>query len=111
MFINRGMDRKDVVYLMEYQSAIKKNEIMQLAATQMDLETHTERSQTEERYGMTALYMSNLKRNDTNELFFTEQNQTHRIREQMYVSRGKDWGKGQLGSFLIDMCTCCTEKG
>ena len=29
MSINRGMDKEDVVYMVEYYSAIKKNEIMQ----------------------------------------------------------------------------------
>jgi len=29
MSINRGMDKEDVVYMVEYYSAIKKKEIMQ----------------------------------------------------------------------------------
>ena len=37
MSINRGVD-KDVVYSVEYYSAIKKNEIMPYAATWMDPE-------------------------------------------------------------------------
>ena len=38
MSINRWVDKEDVVYTMEYYQAIKKNEIMQFAATCMDLE-------------------------------------------------------------------------
>ena len=39
------------MYVMEYYSAIKKNGIMQSAATWMDLECHVEEvSQTEEKY-------------------------------------------------------------
>ena len=59
------MDKEDVahVYTMEYYSAIKKNEIMPFAATQMDLEIIilSEVSQTEkDKYHIA--YMWNLKK-------------------------------------------------
>ena len=40
MSIDRGVDKEDAVYIhtMEYYSAIKRKEIMALAATWMDLE-------------------------------------------------------------------------
>ena len=42
MSINRQMDKEDVVhiYIMEYYSAIKKNEIMSFASTEVDLEIY-----------------------------------------------------------------------
>ena len=41
MFIDRGMDKEDVVhvYTMEYYSAIKRNEIGSFVETWVDLET------------------------------------------------------------------------
>ena len=60
MSIKRGMDKEDVVYIytMEYYSAIKKNEMVSLAATWMDLEITilSEVSQTEkDKYYMISL--------------------------------------------------------
>ena len=38
MSTDRGVDKEDVVYTMEYYSAIKRKEITAFAATWMDLE-------------------------------------------------------------------------
>ena len=68
------------IYTMEYYSAIKKNEIRPFAATWMDLECHTEWSQSDR--GETSHdipYMWNLKRNNTNKL--TYETETHRLRK------------------------------
>ena len=39
MSIGRGANKEDAVHIMEYYSAIKKNEIMSFAATRTDPET------------------------------------------------------------------------
>ena len=42
MLIDRLMDKEDMsnIYVMEYYSGIKKNQILPFAATQMDLALH-----------------------------------------------------------------------
>ena len=60
MSINRGMDKEDVVYIytMEYYSAIKKDDIMPVEATWMELENLilSEMSQKDkDKYHMTSL--------------------------------------------------------
>ena len=59
MSINRGMDKEGmIIYMMEYYSAIKKNDIMPFVATWMDQKSviPSEISQTEkEKYHMTSL--------------------------------------------------------
>ena len=63
-----------MLILMEYYSAIKKNEITPFAAAWMDLETvilseeSTSDRETEILYDI--LYMQNLQKNDTNELIY-----------------------------------------
>ena len=49
--------------------------------------------------------MWNLKRNDTNELLFTKQKQTHRLRERTYGYQGRRVGGGRVREFGIDMYT------
>ena len=70
------MDEEDVVHnSMEYYSAIKKNEIMPLAAAWIDLEVVilSEAGQTEkEKHCMTSFIYGIL--NDTNELIVAEEN-------------------------------------
>ena len=71
MSINRSMDKEDVIYMhtythmIEYYSAIRKNEIMPLAAEWMDLEIIilSEASQTEkDKYHMISLICAILKK-------------------------------------------------
>ena len=67
-----GEDKEDVVtYIMEYYSAIKKNEIMPFAATWMDLESvilGEVKSDREQETLYDIPYVWDLRRNDTNEL-------------------------------------------
>ena len=61
------------IYIVEYYSAIKKNEIMPCAATWMDLEIIilSEVSQTErDKYHMISLICESNLKNDTNELIY-----------------------------------------
>ena len=64
-------------YTKEYHPAIKKNEIMPFAATQMDLEIITLSEVNEKQTSYDITYTWNLK-NYTNELN-AEQKQTHRL--------------------------------
>ena len=72
------------IYIVEYYSAIKKNEIMPFAATWMDLEIIillSEVSQREEeKYHMISLICGILKKMIQMNLF-TKQKQTHSLRE------------------------------
>ena len=65
------------IYTTEYYSAIKRNEIMPFAATQMDLEIVILNEVSQISYDIT--YMWNLKGHDINEII--KQKQTHRLRE------------------------------
>ena len=80
---------------MEYYSAIKKNEIMPLVATWMDLEIIilSEVSQTEKDKYHDIAYMWNLKKKIQMNLF-TKQKETHRHGKQTYGYQSRKAGKG-----------------
>ena len=87
MPINRQLVEEDMTYIMEYYSAIKKNEILPFTATWMDLVNIilSEVSQTEKEILYDITYMWNLK-NTTNK-------QTLRHRKQTYGYQRGEGGK------------------
>ena len=92
------------IYVTEYYSAIKKNEIMPLTATWMDLEIVILSEVRERQISYDITYMQNLKKMIQMNLF-TKQKQTHRLRKQTYgYQRGKIGG-GINWEFGIDIYT------
>ena len=89
--------------VLEYRSAIKKNDIMQLVATRMELEVcaPSEASQKEkDKYDIT--YPWSLKYNAIN--LSMKQKQTHRHREQTGGCQGGEvWG-GMRQRFGVSRC-------
>ena len=91
------MDKEDEVYIyiMEYYSAIKKNEITPFVATWVDLEIiiQSEVSQAEkDKYHMISLICGILK-NDTNELIYKTETQT--LKTNLWFPKGKG-GEGGI---------------
>ena len=82
---------------MEYYSAIKMNEIMPFAATQMNLEInyHAKRSKLnrERQISYDITNMCNLKKMIQMNLFI-KQKQTHRHRKQIYGCKSRKWDRG-----------------
>ena len=78
------------IYTTEYYSAIKRNEIMPFAATQMDLEIVILNEVSQISYDIT--YMWNLNMMEMN--LFTKQKQTPRLRGQAYGCQGRKVGRG-----------------
>ena len=93
------------VCVMEYYSAVKKNEIMAFATTWMHLQitilsevSHTEK----DKYHMISLACRILTMIQTN--LFTKVKQNHSLREQIYGSWGEWWGRGGIyREFGVDM--------
>ena len=80
------------MYIMEYYSAIKKNEAMPFTATWMDLENVilSAGSQTEREVLYDIPYLWNLKRNDTNELTYKTERDSQTYKTNLWLPGGRD---------------------
>ena len=90
------------IYTMEYYSAIKKNKIMPLAATQMQLEIlilSEVKSERQIPYDIT--YIWNVI-HGTNETFHRKE--THGLGEQTYGCQGGGGGSGMDWEFGVNRC-------
>ena len=83
---------------MEYYPVTKKNEIMSLTATRMDLESvifsEVSKSETEGEISYGIPNMWNLKRNDFNELTFKIETEFETLRMNLWLPGRKDGRKG-----------------
>ena len=100
MSIDRGMDKKIwYMYVIECYLAIKKNKMMPLAATWINLEILrlSEVHQTETgKYHMISLIGGILK-NDTSELIYKMQTASQTEKTNLWLSKGKGEGlKGEI---------------
>ena len=84
------------IYTMEYYSAIKKNTIMQFAATWMDLEIIilSEVRQRNTNIIWYHLYVESKKKNDTNELIYKTEMDSHTHRKQKLMVTKGERGRG-----------------
>ena len=83
------------IYTMEYQAAIKRNNIGSSVETWMDLETviQSEVSQKEKNKYRILMHICGIQKNGTDEPF-ARQKQRHRCREQTYGHQGEKAGVG-----------------
>ena len=101
------------IYTMDYYSAIKKNEIMPLTVTWMDLKIIilSEVSQTEKDKNHMILLMWEIEKEKVIQMnLFTTQKQIHRLRELIYASCGEKWCGGRDWEFVIDIYTLLDLK-
>ena len=91
----------------EYYSAIKQNEIMAFAITWTDLGSVTlsEISQTEKRKYHMACLICRLQKQLIQMNLYTNQKQTHRLREEISGCRVEGWGEEIIREFGMDMDT------
>ena len=110
---SQRIDKEDMVHIhywvMEYYSAIKKNEIMPFAATKMDLDIVI-LSEVRQRINIIwyPLYVKSKKK--WYKWTYLQNRTRHILREWIYeiiVAGGKEKGKGYLGSSRCTCTYCC----
>ena len=101
------MDKEDVVYIytMDYYSAIKKNEIIPFAATQIDLEIIILSKSDRERQIYDITYKWNLKYN-TNELIYKTEIDSQTQKTNLRLPKGK-CGGGINQEFEVRVTNYC----
>ena len=90
------MDKEDVVYIyiMEYYSANKRNEIGSFVETQMDLETviQSEVSQKEKNKYHILMHMCGIQKNGTDEQVCMAEIETQMQRRNVWTPKGESGG-------------------
>ena len=100
MFINQGMDKEDMVHIHSGILVIKRNEIVQFAATCKDLETviQSKISQKEKGKYCTLTHMCGIYKNGIDDLICKAELETQTQRTNIYQGgKGRwdelgDWG-------------------
>ena len=108
MSVNRGVDQEAVLRIYNgplYILTIKKDEVMQFAATWMDLEivTLSEINQRRRNIIWYPLYADS-KKNDTGEIIYKTETDSQ-TENELAVARGEKQGEGIVREFEINMYT------
>jgi len=101
---------KNIVILMKYYSAVKKNEIMQFAATWMDLEIIILNEMLEKDKYMISLICG--IKNDTNEFIYKIERDLQTLKTNVWLPKGKEAvGKEWVGSLGLGYAYYCIWSG
>ena len=103
MSINRGIDKEDMRsidrQMMEYYSAMKRNEIMPLAGMWLELEAviQSEVNQKQKNEQCVLTHLCRIQKNGIDELIYKAEIETQTQRTSAWTSRGEGGGVGLEG--------------